>query len=232
MFTNRPTGRLKRCYRFCVRSVNAGPLDNEQEETRKAQNSKYDPARAGCVTPPVPVAGSKPSSSPCRLSQAASVSAGSAPTMSRIICQAARLSAPSGAGPMASETEHCGQKQIRCAEDFWRGLTPTVCAKRYTATDFCPASSSRLQRRQYKLSKSPVRAVQAHLRSVHQIGAHEGIRRSVLRLGTGAGSPSEKGQNVAVIDGGRRANLSKPASLPSSKYKVTSKLGGGRAQKS
>jgi len=75
-------------------------------------------------------------------------------------------------------------------------------------------------------------AIQAHLRSVHQIGAHEGIRRSVLRLGTGAGSPSEKGQNVAVIDGGRRANLSKPASLPSSKYKVTSKLGGGRAQKS
>src|SRR5208283_5342360 len=49
--------------------------------------------------------------------------------------------------------EHCGQKQIRCAGDFWRGLTPTVCAKRYTATDFCPASSSRLQRRQYKLSK-------------------------------------------------------------------------------
>jgi hypothetical protein len=28
------------------------------------------------------------------------------------------LSAPSGGGPMASETEHCGQKQIRCAVDF------------------------------------------------------------------------------------------------------------------
>src|SRR5208283_3956684 len=53
--------------------------------------------------------------------------------------------------------EHCGQKQIRCAGDFWRGLTPTVCAKRNTATDFCPASSSRLQRRQYKLSKVPSR---------------------------------------------------------------------------
>jgi 8-oxo-dGTP pyrophosphatase MutT (NUDIX family) len=51
---------------------------------------------------------------------------------------------------MASETEHCGQKQIRCAEDFCRGLTPTVCAKRKTATDFCPVSNSRLQRRQYK----------------------------------------------------------------------------------
>jgi len=66
------------------------------------------------------------------------------------------LSAPSGAGPIASETEHCGQKQIRCAEDFWRGFTPTVCANKYTATDFCPASISRLQRRQYRLSKSLV----------------------------------------------------------------------------
>ncbi len=93
---------------------------------------------------------------PCRLSQAASVSAGSAPTMSRIMCHAARLSAPSGAGPIASETEHCGQKQMRWADDFCRGLTPTVCANRYTPTDFCRASSSRLQRRQYKLSKSPV----------------------------------------------------------------------------
>jgi 8-oxo-dGTP pyrophosphatase MutT (NUDIX family) len=45
---------------------------------------------------------------------------------------------------------------MRCAADFWRGLTPTVCANRYTATDFCPASSSRLQRRQYKLSKRPI----------------------------------------------------------------------------
>lgn len=59
---------------------------------------------------------------------------------------------------MASETEHWGQKQMRWAEDFWRGRTPTVCAKRKTATDFCPASSSRLQRRQYKWSK-PVSAL-------------------------------------------------------------------------
>ena len=31
---------------------------------------------------------------------------------------------------------------------------PTVCANMYTATDLCPTSSSRLQRRQYKFSKS------------------------------------------------------------------------------
>ena len=29
---------------------------------------------------------------------------------------------------MARDTEHCGQKQMRCAEDFCRGLIPTVCA--------------------------------------------------------------------------------------------------------
>ena len=28
---------------------------------------------------------------------------------------------------MASETAHCGQKQIRLAADFWRGRMPTVC---------------------------------------------------------------------------------------------------------
>jgi len=66
---------------------------------------------------------------------------------------AAILSAPSGGGPIASETEHCGQKHIRCADDFCRGRIPTVWANIYTATDLCPASSSRLQRRQYKFSK-------------------------------------------------------------------------------
>jgi hypothetical protein len=55
---------------------------------------------------------------------------------------------------MASDTEHCGQKQIRRAADFCRGLIPTVWANRYTATDFSPASSSRLQRRQNRFSKS------------------------------------------------------------------------------
>jgi hypothetical protein len=29
---------------------------------------------------------------------------------------------------MASETEHWGQKEMRWAADFWRGLIPTVCA--------------------------------------------------------------------------------------------------------
>ena len=56
---------------------------------------------------------------------------------------------------MASETEHCGQKQIRRAPDFCRGRMPTVCANMYTATDFCPGSSSRLQRRQNRFSKVP-----------------------------------------------------------------------------
>ncbi len=53
---------------------------------------------------------------------------------------------------MARETEHCGQKQIRRAADFCRGLIPTVWANRYTATDFSPASSSRLHLRQNKFS--------------------------------------------------------------------------------
>jgi 8-oxo-dGTP pyrophosphatase MutT (NUDIX family) len=65
-----------------------------------------------------------------------------------------------------------------------------------------------------------------------QKNAHEGVRRSVLRLGIGAASPSEKAQNVTVIDSGRRPNLSKPAYTASSKHKITSKLVGGRAQKS
>jgi len=56
---------------------------------------------------------------------------------------------------MAKETEHCGQKQIRRAAVFCRGRTPTVCANMYTATDFCPGSSSRLQRRQNRFSKRP-----------------------------------------------------------------------------
>lgn len=58
---------------------------------------------------------------------------------------------------MASDTEHCGQKQMRCAADFCRGLMPTVCANMYTATDFCPLSSSRLQRRQNRFSKRSFR---------------------------------------------------------------------------
>jgi hypothetical protein len=58
------------------------------------------------------------------------------------------LSAPSGGIPIASDTAHCGQKQILCAPDFCRGFTPTVCANIYTATDLSPGSISRLQRKQ------------------------------------------------------------------------------------
>jgi 8-oxo-dGTP pyrophosphatase MutT (NUDIX family) len=66
---------------------------------------------------------------------------------------------------------------------------------------------------------------------LREIGTHQQIGRSLLRLGTGAVSASGKAQNVTVIDSGRRANFSRPAYLPSSKHKVTSKLVGGRAQK-
>ena len=98
----------------------------------------------GCASEPVPasLACSKPTF-PRRVSQAAWFSAGSEPTRSRIIFQAATLRAPSGGGPIARATEHWGQKQIRCAADFCRGFIPTVCANINTPTDFCPASKSR-----------------------------------------------------------------------------------------
>src|SRR2546429_2388042 len=67
------------------------------------QNSKYP--RAG--PPSVPVAVSSPST-PRKVSHAAWFSAGSELTRSRIICQATMLRAPSGGGPIAKETEHCG----------------------------------------------------------------------------------------------------------------------------
>jgi len=118
------------------------------------QNSKYPPAGARREPPSVPVAGNRPTI-PRKFSQAARFSAGSEPTRSRIMFHAAMLRAPSGGGPIARETEHCGQKQIRWAADFWRGLIPTVCANIYTATDLCPASNSRPQRRQHKFSKGP-----------------------------------------------------------------------------
>lgn len=75
----------------------------------------------------MPVAGSKPKT-PLRVSHAAWFRAGSEPTRSRIMSHAAMLRAPSGGGPMASETAHCGQKEMRWAVDFWRGLIPTVWA--------------------------------------------------------------------------------------------------------
>lgn len=65
---------------------------------KDTQNSKYAPGRAGPGPPSVPVAGRR-ASTRFRLSQAASVKAGSEPTMSRIMCQAAMLRAPSGEDP-------------------------------------------------------------------------------------------------------------------------------------
>jgi hypothetical protein len=142
------------------------------------QNSRCPPALARRGLPSVPLASSK-SEIPRRASQAASVSAGPELTMSRIICHAAKLRAPSGGGPMASETEHWGQKQIRCAEDFCRGRTPTVWANMYTATDFCPDSSSRLQRRQYKFSKGASRGSVAKEHSVSMWWRAQ-VRRQIL----------------------------------------------------
>ncbi len=116
----------------------------------------------GCASEPVPASlgGSKPTT-PRRVSQAAWFSAGSDPTRSRIIFQAATLRAPSGGGPIARATEHWGQKQIRCAADFCRGFIPTVCANINTPTDFCPASKSRLQRRQKRCSNGPLLAAKS-----------------------------------------------------------------------
>src|SRR5262249_25926684 len=116
------------------------------------QNSKYPPA-ACRIAPSLMFSGNERVKT-CNESQAASFSAGSEPTNSRIISHAARFRAPSGGGPIASDTAHCGQKQIRFAADFCRGRIPTVCANKYTATDLLPDSSSRLQRRQYRCSKS------------------------------------------------------------------------------
>jgi hypothetical protein len=65
---------------------------------------------------------------PRKLSHAAWFSEGSELTRSRIISHATIFNAPSGGIPIASDTAHCGQNEIRCADDFCRGFTPTVCA--------------------------------------------------------------------------------------------------------
>jgi 8-oxo-dGTP pyrophosphatase MutT (NUDIX family) len=59
--------------------------------------------------------------------------------------------------------------------------------------------------------------VPAHLRRIPQIAARGEIRRPILRLGTGVGSPADTGNNITAIDGGRRATSSKPGNQPSSK---------------
>jgi len=74
-------------------------------------------------------------------------------------------------------------------------------------------------------------AVQAQLRKVPQIGAPEEIRRPVLRLSAGTGSPADAANNITAIDGGRIAIPSKPGNLPSSKRKVPGRPVRGRPQK-
>jgi hypothetical protein len=139
----------------------------------RIQNSKYPSVPVGRGRPSLSLAGSNPTI-PRRLSQAAWFRAGSAPTSSRIIFHAAMLSAPSGGGPIARETEHWGQKQIRFAADFCRGLTPTVWANMYTATDLCPASISRLQRRQKRFSKGSFLAASSGQESILSTCCPEG----------------------------------------------------------
>lgn len=94
---------------------------------RQAQNSKYPEGSACRLSPSVPVAGRR-ALTPLRFSHAAWLNEGSEPTRSRIMFHAAMLRAPSGGGPIAKETEHCGQNEMRWADDFCRGLMPTVCA--------------------------------------------------------------------------------------------------------
>lgn len=65
---------------------------------------------------------------------------------------------------MASDTAHCGQKQIRFADDFCLGLTPTVCANMYTATDLSPASISRRHRKQTIFCTIPPDVARHHFR--------------------------------------------------------------------
>jgi hypothetical protein len=124
-----------------------GIWGNQEAGRKLVQNSKYPLAALVRGASSDSPGGSNPRM-PRRLSHAAWFSAGPELTRSRIIFQAATLRAPSGGGPIAKETEHWGQKQIRWAKDFWRGFMPTVCANIYTATDLWPASSTRLQRRQ------------------------------------------------------------------------------------
>ena len=100
---------------------------------------------------------------------------------------------------MASETEHCGQKQIRWAADFCRGLIPTVCANIYTATDLCPASSSRLQRRQYKFSKGAILAASCGQRKILSLGLAE--RKCVK------GFPQVRMNQQCAVEGPRESRI-------------------------
>ena len=68
---------------------------------------------------------------------------------------------------------------MRCAEDFWRGLIPTVCANMYTATDLWPASNSRLQRRQCRFSKRSFLAASLRLDDTVSMRCCSQVRRKI-----------------------------------------------------
>jgi len=74
-------------------------------------------------------------------------------------------------------------------------------------------------------------AVQAQRRKAAKIGAPEGFRRPILRLGAGATSNVETVRNVTAIDRGRR-NLLKPGKFLSIKRKFTGKAVAGRLERS
>jgi len=101
-------------------------IPRRPSQTACTAESAFFASIAGCPADPtsVSLAGSNPPI-PRRVSQAAWFSAGSDPRSSRIIFQAATLRAPSGGSPVARETEHAGQKQIRRAAGSCRGFIPT-----------------------------------------------------------------------------------------------------------
>jgi hypothetical protein len=70
-----------------------------------------------------------------------------------------------------------------------------------------------------RLSTAIASTGQAHFRKLHQISTPEGLRRSVLRLGSGTDFTTETVQNITAIDNGRRATLSKPGNLPRARPK-------------
>ncbi len=72
--------------------------------------------------------------------------------------------------------------------------------------------------------------VQAHLRKIQPVGVSGEIRRPVLRLGTGAGSPADAANNVTAIDGGRRAVSSSVDT--SNRLRSSGRVVGGRKRRS
>jgi 8-oxo-dGTP pyrophosphatase MutT (NUDIX family) len=78
-----------------------------------------------------------------------------------------------------------------------------------------------------RLSGSIKAGAQGHLQKTAIPGE---IRRPVLRLSAGAGSPADVADNITAIDGGRRAIPSKPGKPPASRRNVLGRVVGGRKQ--